>query len=432
MIKKTRNFSDARAFARNLGLKSFAEWRTFARSSRRPEDVPTQPWKRYAHKGWNGIDDWLGTSRKAPIKAKRSFLHAREFARKLKLTSLKEWRKFASSGQLPSDIPADPVHAYQGHGWVNLADWLGIQRRVRPYEEARAFVRKLKLQSAAEWRKWSSSTKRPTDIPSAPYRSYANAGWVNWADWLGTEKHKRPFAEARDFARSLGLKSIRQWKQFVASKKLPFDIPARPQDAFAYGKEGWAGYDDWLGKQKIKRPFVEARAFARRLGISTVLEWQRYTRSKNFPADIPKWPDRTYAADGWVDWGDWLGTGRSRNWRAKKRPFREARAFVRSLHLKNWREFAKSGRRPKDIPSTPEIAYANEGWAGFEDWMGIPKKYLPFEIARKFARGLQLATQRDWQRYCKSRPLPSDIPRDPRKAYAKDGWISFPDWLGYA
>jgi superfamily II DNA or RNA helicase len=430
-IKKTRSFSDAKAFARGLGLKSFAEWRRFARSSRRPEDIPTQPWKRYWKKGWNGIDDWLGTSRKAPIKNKRSFLNAREFARKLKLKSLKEWQKFASSGRLPPDIPADPAHAYTGQGWVNVADWLGTQREVRPYAEARAFVRNLKLKSAAEWRKWSKSNKRPVDIPSAPWRTYANDGWVNWIDWLGTEKAKRPFGEARDFVRALGLKSIRQWERYAASKKLPADIPARPQDAHAYAREGWSGYDDWLGKQNIKRPFVEARAFVRGLNLLTVLEWQRYTRSKNFPADIPKSPDHGYATDGWVDWGDWLGTGRSRNWRAKKRSFREARAFVRSLHLTNWREFARSGRRPKDIPATPDVAYANEGWEGLEDWLGITKKYLPFEAARNFARSLKLANQRDWQRYYKSRHFPPNIPKDPRRVYAKQGWISFPDWLGY-
>ena len=430
-IRKTQSFSKARAFARSLGLKSFADWRAFARSARRPEDIPTQPWKRYTNRGWSGIDDWLGTSRKAPVKNKRSFLEARAFARHLKLKSLKEWNAFASSGRLSSDIPADPAHAYMGHGWVDLADWLGMQKQVRSFEEARAFVRKLGLKSAAKWRERSRSTKRPVDIPSAPDRTYANDGWVNWFDWLGNEKPKRPFVEARGFVRSLGLKSIREWKQYAASKKLPFDIPARPEDALAYAKEGWAGYDDWLGKQKLKRPFAEARAFVRGLKLQTVSEWQRYTRSKSFPPDIPKAPDRGYAADGWIDWGDWLGTGKKRNWRAKKRPFKQARAFIRNLHLTNWRDFARSGKRPKDIPASPDIAYANEGWAGFEDWMGTQRqRYLPFKVAREFARSLHLGTQREWQRYCKSRVLASNIPKDPRKVYAKDGWIGFPDWLG--
>ena len=309
-ITNIRKFAEARAFAQSLGLKSLAEWKSFAKSSRRPIDIPTQPWKRYANRGWISINDWLGIPGTRRVRNKLSFPEARTFARSCKLKSLKEWNAFVSSGRLPANIPADPAHAYANQGWVNVADWLGTEKRVRSYEDARAFVRELKLSSAAEWRKWSSSGKRPSDIPSAPYRTYENSGWINWADWLGIEKQKRPFAEARAFARSLGLKSIREWKRYVKSNKLPPDIPARPQDAFAYAKEGWAGYEDWLGKEKINRPFIEARAFVRDLKLSTVIEWRKYTRSKTFPADIPKSPDRGYAADGWIDWGDWLGTGR--------------------------------------------------------------------------------------------------------------------------
>jgi len=58
----------------------------------------------------------------------------------------------------------------------------------------------------------------------------------------------------------------------------------------------------------IGRPFTEAHAFVRDLKLSTVLEWRKYTHSKTFPADIPKSPDRGY--EGWIDWGEWLGTGR--------------------------------------------------------------------------------------------------------------------------
>ena len=431
-ISNVRKFADARVYSRSLALKSFPEWKSFAKSSRRPIDIPTQPWKRYANKGWNGIDDWLGTSRQPGVRNKLPFLEARAFARSRKLKSLKEWNRFVSSGKLPPNIPADPAHAYANQGWVNVADWLGTENRVRSYEDARAFVKKMKLGSAAEWRKWSSSGKRPVDIPSAPYQTYENKGWVNWADWLGIEKRKRPFAEARAFARSLGLKSIREWKRYAASNKLPSDIPARPQDAFAYAKEGWAGYEDWLGKEKRNRLFIDARAFVRGLKLSTVLEWRKYTRSKKFPANIPKSPDHGYAADGWIDWGDWLGTGRTRPWRAKYRSFEEARSFVRSLNLKNWREYARSAKRPKDIPHSPRLAYANEGWVGLEDWLGTDTmRYLPFDEARKFARSLGLTTQRSWRAYFKSKSLPSGIPLDPRKAYAKDGWAGFPDWLGY-
>jgi hypothetical protein len=51
----------------------------------------------------------------------------------------------------------------------------------------------------------------------------------------------------------------------------------------------------------------------------------------------------------------------------------------------------RSGKRPKDIPHSPELTYANEGWVGLDDWLGTDKKrYLPFDEARKFARSLRL------------------------------------------
>jgi hypothetical protein len=295
------------------------------------------------------------------------------------------------------------------------------------------FVRRLKLPSAAEWRTYSSSGKRPANIPSAPYKTYEHEGWKNWADWLGTERTKRPFVEARAFARSLNLRSIREWKAYAKSGKLPPDIPARPQDALAYGKEGWVSYVDWLGKDNQKRSYSDARAFVRSLNLKTVSEWRGYTQSKQCPADIPKSPDTAYAAE-WADWGDWLGTGRTRPWRREKRSFTQAREFVRRLGLRStrdWDKYAGSDRRPSDIPFSPNVAYASQGWVDWADWLGLERKqYRSHSSARNFVRELKLSTQRGWEAYCQSGKLPSDIPADPRRVYAKDGWPGMRDWLG--
>jgi hypothetical protein len=34
------------------------------------------------------------------------------------------------------------------------------------------------------------SGKRPATVPSNPNITYADEGWVSWADWLGTNKGK--------------------------------------------------------------------------------------------------------------------------------------------------------------------------------------------------------------------------------------------------
>jgi hypothetical protein len=62
------------------------------------------------------------------------------------------------------------------------------------------------------------------------------------------------------------------------------------------------------------RPFEEAREFARNLGLSGDAQWRAYCNGKfpettKLPADIPASPAKVYRIKGWIGWGDWLGTG---------------------------------------------------------------------------------------------------------------------------
>ena len=125
----------------------------------------------------------------------------------------------------------------------------------RPFEEAREFARSLNLRGKEEWEEYSKSGERPDDIPSHPNDAYKNVGWKDWGDWLGTgsiaNKNKEflPFDEAREFARSLQLKTQDEWNQYLKSGKdgipKPDDIPANP--GIIYKNDGWKGMIDWLG-----------------------------------------------------------------------------------------------------------------------------------------------------------------------------------------
>ena len=56
-------------------------------------------------------------------------------------------------------------------------------------------------------------------------------------------------------------------------------------------------------------------------------------------------PRKVYETKGWKGNGDFLGTGYVANQDRKYKSFKEARAFVRSLKLKNeseWRAYTKS------------------------------------------------------------------------------------------
>jgi len=175
-------------------------------------------------------------------------------------------------------------------------------------------------------------------------------------------------------------------------------------------------------EQEMKefRDFESAREFVKSLGLKNQKEWQAYCKSGNKPDDIPSAPKNTYKKD-WKGIGDWLGNGRTRNFR----PFKEARDFVRALNLKGvkeWRAYYKSGNKPNDIPTAPEETYKNE-FKGIGDWLGTGsiatkhKVFRPFKEAREFVRTLNLKGHKDWHDYCISGNKPDDIPYSPWKTY---------------
>jgi hypothetical protein len=141
------------------------------------------------------------------------------------------------------------------------------QEGVEAFAKARAFVHTLGLKSPDEWREYCKSGHKPDDIPADP-RSVYKGRFLGMGDWLGsgyvaTSRRKfRPFEEARDFARSLGLRSAKEWHSYSKSGNRPADIPSNPNSIY---KEHWLGYGDWLGTgsvasyNKVFRPFEEAR-----------------------------------------------------------------------------------------------------------------------------------------------------------------------------
>jgi 3-mercaptopyruvate sulfurtransferase SseA len=176
------------------------------------------------------------------------------------------------------------------------------------------------------------------------------------------KKQFRDFESAREFVGSLGLKNNTEWRLYCNSGDMPDDIPSHPDGTY---KNKWKGYGDWLGtgtvatKDKIYRPFKEARKFARELELKSSTEWNAYCKSGNKPHDIPRNADRTYKND-FKSWGDWLGTGIISRKDKIYRPFKETREFVRSLGLKNrdeWDDYCKSGNKPDDIPTNPWRTY---------------------------------------------------------------------------
>ena len=178
----------------------------------------------------------------------------------------------------------------------------------------------------------------------------------------------------------------------------------------------------------------------RSLGLKSEAEWRDYCKSGKKPTDIPANPNQTYAEDGWVGMGDWLGTGRSPLAYVKYRSFKKARAFVHSLGLKSqteWRAYCKSGKKPDDIPADPHDVYAKTGWAGMGDWLGTGtvarglRQYRSFKKARAFVRSLGFEISRpNGATIASQARSPTTFRLTQISIYAKAGWVGMGDWLG--
>lgn len=472
-------FEKAKEFALSLKLKSEREWRLYCRGLRsdlkpRPDEIPATPPTAYKSE-WKGWGDWLGTSNIKPgSQTYLPFLRARRFARSLKLRNTDEWNTYAQGlshpdNPRPPEIPYSPGLVYKNSGWAGMGDWLGtgtIDNRKKSFlafDEARKLVRTLGLKSETEWRKFCSGKlkfKRPSNIPSNPQQNYADCGWINWKDFLGSanlsnrEKSRswRSFSEARLFVHELGLNSSAEWRIFAQSDKRPSDIPAKPEKT--YKSKGWLSYADWLGSSQNRSEnskyldFHAARDFARSLKLKKPSDWKKYTEGKikgvpPLPSDVPATPYRKYAESGWISTHDWLGLAP----RKKLVPYHIASEIVRRNQIRTANQYrdeisdnAIHHTEEGYLPKSPPHAYSDK-WTGWGDFLQTGKvanqdrAFLPFRQARKFIHSLKLITFKNWKLYSKGKLQnvgirPPSIPSNPNAVYAGKGWVSFRDWIG--
>jgi len=248
----------------------------------------------------------------------------------------------------------------------------------------------------------------------------------------------RPFNEARKFARSLKLKNSDDWRKYFKSVKRPNDIPSNPN--FSYKKE-WISWGDFLGTGYIAQryrqyqPFKQAIKFVHSLGFKSYREWLVYCKSGKKPKDIPAYPSGYYKNKGWTNTSDWLGTHNEDYPKKEYRSFKDAKKFVRSLKLKgaknSWGEYSKSGKRPNDIPSNPNLPYKKE-WKGWGDFIGTGNvhpalksaSWLPFPEAKKVYRELIKKYKiKNWRTFAKKHKKlleKLNLPARPDLIYTKE------------
>lgn len=138
----TLSFEDAKKIVHSYGFKTTQEWDAFAKSDKRPINIPKKPESVYKDK-WKGVLDWIGAKQ-------HKKLVRREGTNRL----------------------------------------IGSAKTFVSYEEAKAHVQKLGIKTHDEFRLWSK-TKRPLTIPGNPSKFYGDK-FEGWSEYFGLQVGDKP------------------------------------------------------------------------------------------------------------------------------------------------------------------------------------------------------------------------------------------------
>ena len=198
--KNYPTYEQAREYIKFYKIRTFDDWREFAKSSEFPAGhIPKTPQYYYRNKGWVSWGDFLETGNIANYKNEyMTFFEAKDFVQKLYLKSSVEYRmyclgKFKTLPQKPINLPAAVGEVYKGKGWKGFQDFLGYQKpRTSPvkewinYDEAKQIIKVYKVKSNKEWRSFAKSSDLPIEVPKSPDKVYSRKlTWKGWADFLG-------------------------------------------------------------------------------------------------------------------------------------------------------------------------------------------------------------------------------------------------------
>ena len=318
-------FKEALVYARSWKLEGKSEWEAWAKSSARPANVPSRPETNYKHDGWQGYGHWLGTGNYVQNPPPPPPLSGTQ-TQSTQNGNATQGAQGVNHGQNPPPPPPSSQESQgmqQGTQNGNTCNVLGGKNQHRKeflrFKEALLHARSLKLKGRGEWREWHKTGARPANVPSRPDQVYKHDGWQGWGHWLGTgnvgvqKDHQfLPFKEALLYARSLKLKNKKVWEVWRMTGVRPDNVPSHP-DA-TYKHDGWQGWGHWLGTGNVAPkdhqflPFKKALLYARSLKLKCRAEWVAWSKSGARPANVPSRPDVTYKHDGWQGYGHWLGT----------------------------------------------------------------------------------------------------------------------------
>ena len=230
------------------------------------------------------------------------------------------------------------------------------------YRKAQQLIKEQGITTVKQFEKWSGSKQRPADFPSNPKTVYQTE-WKDWKKFL-QKKDFMSYRKAQQFIKEQGITTVRQFEEWKKLGKRPPDFPANPKNFY---KTKWKGWKKFLQKKDFMS-YRKAQQFIKEQGITTVKQFEKWSGSKQRPADFPSNPKTVYQTK-WKGWKKFL----------QKKDFMsytKAQQFIKEQDITTVRQFEewkKLGKRPPDFPANPKNFYKTK-WKGWGAFLGTNRK----------------------------------------------------------
>ena len=320
-LKEFASFDELRKIVRQFKFKNSDEYVKNYKKIDHSKFIPYSPSSVYKNKGWVNWAHFLGTKNVQYVDY-WSFEKSKKYVEKFNLKNQNDWNEFCKKNK-PINIPSHPHVIYKNKGYINLGHFIGsnfvaTQDRAKNYlniVEAKKVLKKAKISSQKEFRKYIKENNLSLKIPYNPNSVYLKKGWNGWGDFLGTgriaDQHKHKFwwsqEKIKRFLKKKNIKNASDWRKFCSEGKKPQFIPnniliafnkdTKISDIFVNSQPR----GKWVSFQKAKRIVSE-------LNLKTNKDFFRIIRNNKIVSNqISKTPQLTYKNKGWISWPDFLG-----------------------------------------------------------------------------------------------------------------------------
>lgn len=232
-------------------VNSLNNYKKWSKMDDFPKFLPKAPNKVF--NDWIDWGDYLGTNYIRTIHRKKyylSFNEAKEYLAKFNFKKGSEFLKI----NFPYFISKSPELIYK-NDWKGWPDFLGYEPYFRTehnylnFEDAKKWIYENYGQiNVKKYRELSRKNLLPLFLPKKPEKLYEN---FKWCEYLFSNRNNKSkefymnFEDARDIARTLGLKTNKEWRSWRLNRSIDYiRIPGSPDYTY---KDKWVSWSDWLG-----------------------------------------------------------------------------------------------------------------------------------------------------------------------------------------